>query len=146
MSVIPHIWTTVHADASFKDGRGSWAAWVKTSAGRVVRSGACPEYVRNSGHAELAAVFAGIHLAVSAFPHTTAILVRSDCRAALHNLAHRASPSSDPAVQRLRERIRTALGDRHVRIKWVKGHRGGDTVESWVNNACDRLAREARSK
>lgn len=140
----PGAWVTVHADASFGNGKGGWAVWVKTLQGRVVRSGVCPEYVKHSGHAELSAIYAGIYVAVTAFPSCNGVLVRSDCFGALRDLERRTEASGDEAVQRLRDKIIEALGPRWLRIKWVKGHGDGNKVESYVNNTCDRLARRAR--
>ena len=143
-----HTWVTVHADASYSQqtGQGTWAVWVKTAAGRVVLSGECPDYIKNAHHAELAAIYAGIHLAVANFPHVGGILVRSDCQPALRDVEKIGVPDKNSVITTLREKIAAAAGGRTIRTKWVKGHNGGGTRESWVNNACDRMARAARLK
>lgn len=140
----PDAWVTVHADASYGPQGGGWAVWVRTKAGRVVRSGVCPGYIKHSGHAELSAIFAGIHVAVTCFPKCLGVLVRSDCQEALRHLERRTEKSRDPAVQRLRDKVVEALGTRWLRIKWVKGHGRGEKTDSYVNNTCDRMARKAR--
>lgn len=146
MSRSPKLWVTVHADASFdpRTRRGGWAVWVKTEAGRIVRSGPCPAYVTNAHHAELAAIFAGIHLAVTHFPETTAVLVRSDCQPALRDVDNLGRPARHRVLSHLREKILKTLAGRVVRTSWVKGHDGAGTRPSWVNTACDRMAKEAR--
>lgn len=146
MGAFPHEWITVHADASYnpKTREGGWAVWVRGGGGRIVSSGPCPDYVANAHHAELAAIYAGIHLAVKKFPEVTAILVRSDCQPALHNLQNLQVPNRNAVIERLRVKICEAAGPRLIKTKWVRGHDSGNTRESWVNNACDRMAREAR--
>lgn len=136
---------TLYCDASFcsRTKTGGWAVWLRSDAGRIVRGGACPEYVAHAYEAELAAIFAGVHLALTQWPQTTAVLVRSDCRAALdimrqqQRVKHPGARTLAGKIQALRTKKRTRLIPR-----WVKGHQHGEAVDAWLNRKVDALARD----
>lgn len=142
------MWITSYMDASFdrKTG-GAWAVWLRSGAGRAVRRGICPAYVRDSNAAELSAIYAGVYLACSIWPSTTGVLVCSDCQSALAAAQPSASLSLDPAVRRLQQRLRELANTERLelRFKWVKGHqRASASTSAWLNNQVDRLAGRTR--
>lgn len=138
------MFVTLYCDASFcRESRvGGWAAWLRSECGRIVRSGVTPPYCVESYEAEIAAVFAGLHLAVTSWPTTTAVLVRSDCRSALDALApgrafrHEGAVKLASMISDLRERhsLRLIPG-------WVKGHRHGAAVDVHLNRQVDAKAK-----
>jgi ribonuclease HI len=139
---------TCYTDASFSESRGArWAVWLRSDEGRIVRSGRCPDYVVTSTNAELSAILAGVHLALSRWVATRVILVRSDCKTALA-LADGSGRARDPAAQRLHGKIQGLLARAGVEIRcgWVKAHQPSATSRAaFLNNACDRLARKGVS-
>jgi ribonuclease HI len=145
------MWVTCYTDASLDKHAGAWAVWIRSSHGRIVRSGACPPYVKDSNAAELAAIYAGIHLALRAWPgETRGILVCSDSQVALR-LASPAAPIASGKRQdfrRLQLKIRAAVAAARVELKtrWVKGHRSpkSDTT-AYLNHQCDRFAYRHRA-
>lgn len=121
--------------------------------GRIVRSGPCPDWRAGTGgrrcqrsyEAELAAIFAGIHLATTHWPQTSVIIVRSDCQQALDIITRRIIPKQRHAgARRLRDKI--AELRRQVRLvpKWVKGHQSGNRTDAWLNRKVDELAGDAK--
>lgn len=132
--------TTLYTDASFKDGRGGWACWARSSRGRGIRSGPCPEYVKDALTAELCAVYCGVWLICQNWPETEAILVRSDCQAVCVDPRDRTYEHE--TRERLRRQIVEALGGRRIIFRWVKGHQRGNSVQAYLNRRCDQLAGE----
>ena len=142
------MWITSYTDASFqrKTG-GAWAVWLRSSAGRAVRQGACPSYVRDSNAAELSAIYAGVYMACRIWPSTTGVLICSDCQGALAAAKSAASLSLDPAIRRLQLHLRELLNTKRIELsfKWVKGHqRASASTPAWLNNQVDRLAGSTR--
>lgn len=140
---------TCYADASFsKNGGGAWAVWLRSLEGRVVRRGPCPRYVKDSVSAELAALFAGVHLAVSRWgSRVRGVSLRSDCMGALDYADPAAPLARNKAVRRLQQKLRelTAAHGLEVERRWVKGHQPRDrSTAAYLNGACDRLARKTR--
>ncbi len=140
---------TCYTDASWSKGAGgAWAVWLRSDAGRVVRRGACPQYVKGSSQAELAAMFAGMYLAVRNWGAAVgSILICSDCTTALDALAPDARPSKRKDVRRLQERIRALLDEHDIRLetRHVRGHQDPTkNTQSFLNGQCDRMARGAR--
>jgi ribonuclease HI len=144
------VWVTVYTDASFvrRPRSSGWAAWLKSERGRIVKSGPGPDYIATSNEAEMAAIYAGVYLALRAWGDAVrGILVCSDCQSAMAHLAGEAS-SKRPGTARLAAKFRELLAGRNVvlRWRWVKGHQRKDSSRpAWLNVACDRLAGEARS-
>jgi ribonuclease HI len=142
------VWVTCYTDASYRRGDGgSWAVWLRCSEGRIVTSGVCPAYVKESNAAELAAIFAGIYTARKSWPSTSGVLVCSDSQIALLACAFDSPLHRNPALRRLQERIRDVGVGIEIRTKWVKGHQPSSTgAPAWLNNRCDALAKQRRRR
>ena len=142
------MWVTVYADASFdRDDGGGWGVWVRSERGRIVRRGKCPPYVTTSGQAELAAIYAGLFLALRAWgADVRGFFVRSDSQEALLYLDSKAPLSRARAVARLQTKIRGLIRPGvDVHAKWVKGHQKRSTgTGAYLNAACDKLAKRGR--
>ena len=139
---------TLHADASFhhKSGAGGWAVWIKGAQGRIIEWGACPAYVNAHNDAELAAIFAGLHLTVTRWPGLRRVLVRSDSKDALRRVSLRPSPARSPATEGLARKI-DALIEKHaleIIPAWLRGHQTTDTRPAFINARVDALSRKAR--
>lgn len=130
---------TLYTDGSFRLHIGGWAFWARSEMGRIIRSGKCPEYVVDALGAEFCAVYCGIYRVIQAWPQTSTILVRSDCKGVEDpdrpTLKHE-------AARRLHQLTKQTLGARRVIYRWVKGHRGGSVVDAYINRQVDLLASE----
>lgn len=145
-------WVTCYTDASLSKDQSAWAFWLRSRDGRIVRSGSCPAYIRNSNEAELAAIFAAVHVATRTWRGRIAgILVCSDCRFAVQILDGTLPVRKryGRVVQRLVDKTRAAL-QRHdvaLRTRWVAGHRDpASGTPAFLNDACDRLAVRRRRR
>jgi ribonuclease HI len=103
--------------------------------------------VKQSSEAELAAIFAGVHLAIEAWkPELRGVFVRSDALDVVH-LLHGKSRIRSPAMRRLHARL-SELTEQHgvaISARWVKGHRNPKSgTSAFLNAACDRLAGQLR--
>lgn len=140
------MWVTCYTDASFtKRTGGSWAVWLRSERGRVVRSGKCPSYVRCSSAAELAAIYAGVFLAVREWgPSVRGLWLRSDSQDALRLADAAARPPRNPGLRILQQKLRTLVADHDLSLecRWVKGHQPRTaSTAAWLNVQCDKLAR-----
>jgi ribonuclease HI len=139
------MWVTCYTDASYsRRGGGTWAAWLRGPDSRLVRRGQCPRWIRDSVGAELAAIFAGVYLAVTRFG-ATGVFVRSDCQGALDLAKPDAQRARRPEHAKLQGRLRELSRARTIALdlRWTPGHRTG-TSAAFLNGACDRLARALR--
>lgn len=137
---------TLYADASWghRSGKGGWAVWIASDAGRIIRAGPCPAYCSDANDAELVAIFAGLHLIATHWPTYRTVLVRSDSQDALNRL-RRPSPPRRPAMQPLAAKLEDLLGRfEDVQPFWVRGHQGTGTRPGYVNDKVDELSRQAR--
>lgn len=136
--------TTLYCDASFCPHQlvGGWAIWLRSEYGRIVEDGPTPEYCRFSNIAELAAIYAGIYRAVTRWPDTRAILVRSDCKPALDLMEYRYASTHDGG-RRLADKIQELRRQYDINLipRWVKGHQRGSTTDAWLNNRVDEMSR-----
>ena len=143
------MWVTCYADASWsKRTGGAWAVWLRSDLGRVVRRGRCPDYVHGSAQAEIAAIYAGVFLAVKAWGEAVGhILVCSDCMSALDAIAKDAKPSRDKGTRRLQQRLWDLVESVGVELKtrWVKAHQAASvSTSAYLNVQCDKLANDER--
>lgn len=120
--------------------------WLRSDVGRIVQYGKCPDYVRDSTDAELAAILVGLHVAIMKWPQTEGVKVYSDSTGAIHLASRGSNLAQKPSTQRLQLKIRNILDSYGVALKfqWVKGHRTDKTVKAYLNGICDRLAKRAR--
>lgn len=136
------MFVTVYADASFNstNGSGGYGIYMRCDNGVFKRGGYIPR-VTNSCAAEMIAILQGIKYAVGTWQDTHAVLVKTDCQAAIHHLLNstgRFTRYRDEYLSLLREH------DISVYLRYVKGHQSDGGVQGWINNECDRLAGKAR--
>lgn len=140
------LWVTVYTDASFRlDTKwAAWAAWLRCSEGRCKKSFICPPEVTSAFQAEYYSILMGITLAVEKFK-PQGILVCNDCDQAIKatwpwNKAQDQVAEWRKQIDEIRE------GGIQIRTKFVKAHAGGGTIQSWLNEWCDRACKKERKK
>jgi ribonuclease HI len=138
------MWVTSYTDASWDQAlrAGGWGAYLRSDDGLLERKG--PLLAVDSYMAELVAIEQAVGAVLDAWPHTTGILVVSDCTGAIQALRNDRQPRRADA-RAVRRRVEAMRDGRHFRYRWVKGHAGGRTKQSWVNIRADELARQAAS-
>jgi len=132
-------------------GKGGWAAWVQLSEyRRIVQYGACPDYVCQSNHAELFAVYAGIKLALAEWgDDIDSVRVCSDSETALRHVRRGplGTPARDRVMLRLRGKIHDLLKGRHLIADHVKAHQDPERgYDFFVNNKVDKFAGKGRKR
>lgn len=132
-------------------GRGGWAAWIQlTDSQRIVQYGACPDYVKQSNHAELFAIYAGVKLALAEWgDKITAFRICSDSETALRHVRRGplGTPSRNRVMLRLRGKIHELLKGKQIIAEHVKGHQDPDLgYDFYVNNKVDRFAGRGRKR
>lgn len=147
-------WVTLYTDASYSPGRGGTFG-CRTRSGfapyRTEHSGEVPECSDNN-QAEMYAIVAGVEHALETWEHVDGVGVRTDSRTAQSVLKYGAPPHRRDDFRALQERLVAALKAKserqgsavRIRIVWVPGHQGGHTVQGWMNERVDSLARRAR--
>jgi len=136
------MWVTAYVDASFKE-KGTWAVWLRSESGRIVEHGQCPVEVWDNIRAEFYAAIKAVEIAVERWPHTTGVLIVSDCQTVVDYTPHLAEDARGD-LRTLQRQIRKALGGRFVRTKKIKGHQDPRRgVGAYLNNQVDKLAGNA---
>lgn len=121
---------TVITDASFcaRTQAGGWAAWIRFENNLLIRlSAEFRERPADSTEAEAKAALNGVVRAQR--EGATQVLLQTDCMAVVTGLSLWA--------KRLGVPIHCRVTSRHI-----KGHNGGRTARSWVNEWCDREAKK----
>lgn len=142
-------WATAYTDASFDSntGEGSWGVYLRHSKApfKVERGGRCD--VRDSFAAEMHALVVAVALAQVAWPDLKGIGVKTDCKSLLHVARWDSKPHRRPDIARLQSQLQTLLDQGpYLRVRWVKAHQTNRTVQGWVNNRVDRIAKRHRKK
>ena len=143
------LWITLYTDAGFKNGQGTWGAWIRPPNERIIRNGVCHEKITDANLAEMYAILAGVILILRTYPDLKirGILVKSDSRTAIQWTRYGAPMPRDPAAAKMRTRLYEMLDERecHIRCVWVKGHRKPSLgISAYLNGAVDGLASLAR--
>lgn len=147
----PLVKATLYTDASLqtRSKSGGWGMWAASDMGRIVRGGViAPKFCSDSTHGELAAVFAGLYVVFKEWQGLTQVMVRSDNSTVAKLLGPSRSTlpcvKSHPEIAELLTKIDGVCGTTKIIPVWVKGHQVVSSRPSFVNNACDRLARKYR--
>lgn len=144
-----HLYTDGSMDVAA--GKGGWAAWAQLNdTKRVVQYGACPDYVKQSNHAELFAIYCGIKLALAEWDDLiTAFRICSDSESALRHVRRGplGTPTRDRVMLRLRAKIHELLRGKQIIDEHVKGHQDPDLgYDFFVNNKVDKFAGKGRKR
>lgn len=136
------LWVTLYCDASYSgEHGGAWSIWLKSSEGRIIKSGKCPSDVRDAQAAEFYAAEMGVQIARREWS-ADGIQINTDCMAVVHGLGSGYRWSTRKDIRRAQDRI-FKLGGR-LRLKHVKAHTSGQDTRSYLNRQVDRYANKAR--
>lgn len=141
---------TVIADASWCPDTGAtgYGYWAVSERGRKYGGGAVRRPVLKSHVAEMMAAVNGIWKALAegiAKPGDT-ILVQTDCQSAIHSFENpdrRPKEEQEVIGQLQRYKDEQSLT---VMFRHVKGHTAGSTPREFVNNVCDKQAKDYMRK
>lgn len=149
------VWVGGYSDASVSQARdrAGIAWWVRGPTLRVVSHEPAPPWVKDVGLAELAGVCRAIKEAfiIHGVTPLDAISVRTDNQQVARAMGWRKGKRwvyKSYGLDWDRE-IRQAFHRAEIlgillRVSWTKGHAGGQTTQSYLNERVDKLARLAR--
>jgi len=139
------MWVTLYTDASFDGTTGSWAIWLRSEKGRIVKYGKCPAAVDDNNAAEMYAALVGITVALRDWGPLVGIQVNSDNQVVCSSLWPWSKDNRHPTIHRLQTAIRKLAQENSIKLrtKHVRGHQRPTHTRAWLNNRCDRLARKA---
>jgi ribonuclease HI len=153
---------TLYADATFRDScrglpltekqrRAAYAFWLRSDDGRLTEYKVCPAEVCDINQAEIYAICQGMFMAMKKWPDTKGFYITSDSRHALRRLekapatlTKKGKPVHD-VEQRLKKKFDSMVAEYKVELifRWVRGHGGGHSTPSWLNEWCDSAGRKA---
>jgi ribonuclease HI len=137
-------WVTLYTDASFKNGQGSWACWIRSGKGRIVKNGPCPKEIQTSNQAELYAVFKALEIIKEELPKTVGIYLNSDSQLVCEKSLVGTSEVQG-ASKKWQKAIHSILIDQNweLKTKHIKAHQKVQCTRTFINNKVDELARQA---
>lgn len=137
---------TVNTDASYKDGVGGYAIWIKDDEYTQKVSGACKGEIRDSNAAELCAILNALYiLSKKDLSKIDVIVVNTDSSYAIGYLGKNYDRSKYERFDKPYEALLKDIS-KPIKFKKVKGHTKGKDSRHWVNNWCDSKAKEERVK
>lgn len=138
---------TIYTDASFKQGKASWAAWIKSQSGTLKLHNRIHSAVDGPAHAEMIAVKHAVNAVLCENWPVSIFFINTDCMAVCHAFWPWMDQSNEN-VNRIADEI-NAIADKRditVRVKHVKAHTGRSDVRSFLNKWCDRKAKKSRPR
>ncbi len=135
---------TLYTDASFREGQGSWAYWIRSGKGRIINSGPCPRDVQTSNQAELYAVYMALETIKKELPKTLGILLNSDSLLACDKTPLGSSPIQG-ASKKWQKEIHRLIKEQtwQYRTRHIKAHQKVRCTRTFINSQVDELAKKA---
>lgn len=141
------VYVAGYADASFchVNGQGGVACWLRSDTKRALHAAKIPPWVVNSVQAETVAVCEAFRLSLELSKKATVAVVKTDCSAVVGMFDPQIEPKIPEPLEKMILEVLHQASNRNVRliVKWVKGHSDADTVQSYLNNRVDELAKNA---
>lgn len=140
---LPSGFVTVYTDASHKDGIFAWGCYIKSEWGRLELHGLCPSEITDINMAEAYAIGQSIYKSKKSWPQLKGFYVRSDSQNAIGWLT---KGTRNEIGMRIKASVDSLTVGLVVNWKWIRSHQRNSTIQAWVNNRADELARLARQK
>lgn len=137
-------WVTVYTDASFKDGVGAWACWIRSGKGRIVESGVCPRSVMTSNQAEFYAVLKALEIIKEQLPRTRGLYLNADSKLVVDKIPLNA-PAINGASRNQQKACHEILRDTKwgLQVRHIRSHQKIKDSKTFINNQVDELAKQA---
>jgi len=140
---LPSGFVTVYTDASHKDGIFSWGCYIKAEWGKSELHGICPDEITDINLAEAYAIGQSIYKSLKKWPGVKGFYVRSDSMNAIGMLK---TGTKNTVGARIKASVDSLTVGLVMDWKWIKSHQRNSSIQAWVNNRADALARKARQK
>lgn len=137
--------TTIYCDASFKDGNCGGAGYIRSDRGVLTWAGSFR--ATTPQEAEAYTMLAASQFAHRNWPETKVLYIVNDNKACVEYLWTFANIKIKNAHVRrhLDELVAFAKKNKiKIRSKWIKSHQQPDTVQTYLNNHVDKIAKNHR--
>lgn len=139
---------TITTDASFyyEYKIGGYAYWITTEKKRIIKAGILKGDVSTAFECEFKCILKGLHaLKKAGFPHISTIYINTDSLTTINAIEaekpHKWAKELVEIFHKLRKDIGATIFIRHV-----KAHDHTDTPRNWVNDWCDKNAKQQARK
>lgn len=140
---------TIYTDASHIPNTmmGSFAFWIRWENGRIVKNGKFKGDIPDSFCAEVRCVLNAIYVAKTSIKNVDTLFMVTDCRPVINLLQHR-NNKPKTLIRMAAEIVAFDSMTKGIKVFWkhTTAHKGGKTIQSYINEQCDKLAREAHQK
>lgn len=151
---------TINTDASFSNKlkRGAYAFWIVSDKGRILKSGPIRDACHDSSDAEMRCIINALHV-VSSDPELNKprnmVIINTDSMNAIHiftddkkakNLYGLKKKEYNKAIASFHNVCKKLSRDIVISLRHVKSHTGLGDRRSYVNEWCDKAAKEEMGK
>ena len=140
---------TINTDASFHSGFkvGAYAFWIVSNEGRILGSGALKGKCLNPTDAEIKCIINAIFtLKKQAWSNITKIILNTDSTNSIAILNKNAEEIKKYKLQwggsLSGQYNKIKVGLPPIEFRHIKAHKTTETAKSWVNDYCDKKAKE----
>jgi len=139
---------TINTDASYHSEFkvGAYAFWIVSDMGRICMSGAFKERVKNPSEAEIQCILNAIHVfKKQRIKDIYKIIVNTDSLNAIHIFKNDKQQIKRWGLKwgdGYREKFNKMGLSKIIEFRHVKAHKETSTARSWVNDWCDKSAKE----
>lgn len=153
---------TINTDASYsnKYKLAAFAFWIVSDKGKICKAGPLKEKAHNPTHAELMAIANAVYIFCEAFKKghfsgVSKIIINTDCLNGIYIITddvknirryNLKSTFYKKSVQFIKKLIGEHLPGVKIELRHVKAHKSTETAREWVNDWCDRSAKEELGK
>lgn len=139
---------TINTDASFHPVLkvGAYAFWIVCDQGRIMNSGVLKGEISNSTEAEVRCIVNALHsLYRAGFSNVHKVIINTDCLHFYRYIEKRKRKVVAGAFHSIASKICTEYKLRAgwIEFRHVKAHSGKAEKRKWVNDWCDKKAKDA---
>lgn len=136
---------TINTDASFKEGIGAYAFWIKCDHFTLKRSGYFRERVKDPTIAEAQCIANAIAAITDKAENLEFdyVVINTDSKGAISGIKS-GSKEIYKFINLLINQLKARVGCKKVSLRHVKAHSGKKDARSWVNDWCDKECKRQR--
>lgn len=139
---------TIYTDASliWKKGEAFWAFHAKCCKGRYQDRGEADRTIWDSNIAEMYAICIAVWKCLKKWPHVSGFFVNTDSKVCCKIWWDWENSPNIPEAIEMKNNLKKSLGDRWIKVKWVKGHQEKDDARAYLNNKVDHMAKKLNER
>lgn len=128
------LWVTIYTDAS---GTGGWAAWIRCSLPpyKLQIMGTHP-HPNDSTAMEACAILEAVKATLQQWKNVDGLRITTDSQSAIISLKRK--HNKNKALRKIQTEFLLLTSRKWVKFVWKKGHCQDDSIQTWLNNWCDK--------